>query len=75
MGYEGSSLNQGVHYKFSDSGEWVFVKIPRCLVILTPEKWTKGIRRGKSIIRNRQRQAREAGAVDRKIGTNFPRFE
>ncbi len=59
--------------RYAVNGELIEVKIPRCLVILTREEWARGIKRGKSIIRNRAMRAREAKALDAKV--KLPRFE
>jgi hypothetical protein len=38
-------------------------------------EWCRALKRGKSVIRNRQMQEREARALDAKVSANFPRFE
>jgi hypothetical protein len=65
----------GIEYKFNDSGEWVFLKIPGSLLCFSRDEWARAIKRGKSVIRNRKARQREARSLDRKQAATFPHFE
>ncbi len=58
------------------SGDLIEVKAPRLTLVFTKREWLRAIRRGKSVLRNRNAQAREekrvALAVDEKM--HFPAF-
>ena len=60
--------------RYVADGELVEVKVPRCLVVFTRDEWIRGIKRGKSTLRNRAMRKREAQALDRKISASFPKF-
>ncbi len=57
-------------------GDTIEIKAPRLTLIFTKAEWTRAIRRGKSVLRNRKAQAREekrvALAVDSMM--DFPTF-
>jgi hypothetical protein len=57
-------------------GDTVEIKAPRLTLIFTKREWVRGIKRGKSVLRNRRAEAREekrvALAVDDMM--DFPAF-
>jgi hypothetical protein len=61
--------------EYHAGGELVEIKAPRMTVVLTRDEWIRGIRRGKSVLRNRAMRAREVRDLDRKIAAVFPHFE
>jgi hypothetical protein len=54
---------QGIEYFIK--GDWVFLKIPRAVLLFTKDEWINGLKRGKGWKRNQvmARRARAAGGV------------
>ena len=52
------------------------VKIPKATLVFTITEWTKAIKRGKSVFRNRQAQKREEKRVQIAVDEmmRFPKF-
>ena len=38
-------------YVYSKGGDFILVKVPRCLLVFTKGEWLKALRRGKSTLR------------------------
>ena len=38
-------------YVYSKGGDFILVKVPRCLLVFTKSEWIKALRRGKSTLR------------------------
>ena len=55
-------------YEYAKGGEWIYVHVPRCLLVFTRDEWIGAIKRGKSVIRNRKLWAREARRKEKAHG-------
>ena len=57
-------------------GDLVEVKIPKSTLVFTMVEWTRAIKRGKSVLRNRQAQKREEKRIQIAVDEimEFPKF-